>query len=75
MTDRAYPNLRTFMDATGITGTELANQLGCSQGFVSMLRSGDRRPSLPWALKIAAHCHIPLESLIPPPRRRMAKAS
>lgn len=65
MQRRVYPDLATYIrDNDGLTQAELARELGISESFLSMIKSRERQPTLPLALKISARCHVPLESLL-----------
>lgn len=46
-------NLHDYAESTGIKDKDLADMIGCSRGYITMLRLGIRkRPSLPVAFKI-----------------------
>lgn len=65
MPRRVYPNLFAFFkDNPDVSATQIANEVGCSYGFISMIKWGTRQPTLPLALRIASRCNVPLESLI-----------
>ena len=64
MPQRIYPNLKAFFRESGESQTDIANEIGISIASMSMIKWGQRQPALPLALKIAARCHVPLESLI-----------
>jgi transcriptional regulator with XRE-family HTH domain len=80
MPRRVFSNLRAFFEAQRelrqagkpfVTSMELADELGISYPYLSMIKWGDRQPDLELALRIAERCHVPLESLL----RRQKKAS
>lgn len=65
MPRRVYPDLAAFFRANpDVAGYQLAQELGCSPAYVSMIRWKERQPTLGLALKIAERCHIPIESLL-----------
>jgi len=57
--------LQDFFAGTNVTRREFAALAGISEGYLSLLLSGQRTPSLPLALRIAAEANIPVESLLP----------
>jgi transcriptional regulator with XRE-family HTH domain len=61
---RTYPNLTSYLLATGLTQAELAHKLHRSQAYVSKLVNGLQQPSLNEALRIARVCGVPVESLV-----------
>jgi transcriptional regulator with XRE-family HTH domain len=64
MPRRVYPNLASyFRDNPDETLTKVADELGISLPYLSMIKWGSRQPSLKVALDIAERCHVPLESL------------
>ena len=76
MPRRVYPDLLTFFKdqkdrQTGLTAQDVADELDISYSYMSMLKWGAREPDLELALRIAARCNVPLESLI----RRQRQAS
>jgi transcriptional regulator with XRE-family HTH domain len=76
MPRRVYPNLSAYFRDSGETLTQVAAELGISLPYMSMIKAGERQPSLSTALKIAARCHVPLESLIRKPfHQQHSKAS
>lgn len=64
MAKRTYPNLRAYLEDTGITQAELAGKLDRSQAYISKLLNGLQQPSLDEALRISRLCRIPVESLV-----------
>ena len=71
MPRRVYPNLSAYFKANrDETLTQVADEMGISLSYLSMIKWGIRQPSLPLALKLAQRCAVPLESLI-----RIARAS
>lgn len=74
MPRRVYPNLRAFFKAqkdkaTGVTAQDVADELGISYSYMSMIKWNEREPDLDLALRIQARCHVPLESLMRSERR------
>lgn len=61
---RTYPNLSSFLTDTGMNQAALAAYLGKTQPYISKLVRGLHQPPLDEALKIAAKCRIPVESLV-----------
>lgn len=72
---RTYPDLTSYLEATGQTQAELAAKLGKSQAFISKLRRGLIQPSLDEALRIASEIGIPVESLVSPRGNILAEKS
>jgi transcriptional regulator with XRE-family HTH domain len=64
MRRRTYPNITSYLLATGETQVELAAKLQRSQAYVSKLVNGLQQPSLNEALRIANICGVPVESLV-----------
>jgi transcriptional regulator with XRE-family HTH domain len=64
MKRRTYQNLTSYMKAHGLNQTELADELGRSQAYISKLLNGLQQPSLEEAIRISEHCRIPVESLV-----------
>jgi transcriptional regulator with XRE-family HTH domain len=62
-----YRTLSEYLDATGTRQEDFAARIGIGAPYVSLLASGQRTPSLPLAVRIAAEAHIPIESLLPVP--------
>ena len=63
MSRRTYPNLTSYLAATGLTQAQLAARLERSQAYVSKLVNGLHQPTLDEALRIARLCRVPVESL------------
>jgi DNA-binding XRE family transcriptional regulator len=61
---RKYKTLADYLDQTGTTQDFLAEKLGVSRSYVSLLASGERQPALPLALRIEALTGVPVESLV-----------
>jgi transcriptional regulator with XRE-family HTH domain len=61
---RTYRNLTSYLAETGMNQVELAAMLGKSQPYISKLIRGLHQPPLDEALRIAAKCRIPVESLV-----------
>lgn len=52
----------------GLSQTELARRVGCSQGYISMIEAGDSRQPSPSMLRKIADClGVPLASLLANP--------
>ena len=64
-----YPNLDTYLRRTGKCAMALADAVGCTFPHLNAIRWGERQPTLDLALKLAAHCHIPIQSLVLKKRR------
>lgn len=58
-----YSDLDEFFRETGKTHEWLADQIGVGRSYVSLLRSGQRQPSLELAIKIAHVTGVPVEAL------------
>jgi len=61
-----YENLGEYLSKTRTRLEDFAARVGVSESYVSMLANGQRTPSLPLALRIAAAANIPVASLLPP---------
>ncbi len=61
---RTYPDLTSYLDATGQTQAQLAAKLGKSQAFISKLLRGLTQPSLVESLRISRATGVPVESLV-----------
>jgi transcriptional regulator with XRE-family HTH domain len=69
MPRRVYANLRAYFEdhrlrQTGLRAMDVADDLHISHAYLSMIKWGQREPDLALALRIAAKCSVPLESLI-----------
>lgn len=60
-----YRDLNTYFEKTGKTQRWLAEQLGVSRGYVSLIASGERQPSLTVSLRIEKLTGVPIQSLVP----------
>lgn len=61
---RIYPNLRAYFAAEPVRQSEFAERLGISKGYLSDLKNGRVRPSLPLAARLSAEAGVPLESFL-----------
>ncbi len=57
-------SLSEYLKRTDTTHAALANLLGISRSYVTLLASGDRQPSLPLALRIQALTGVPAAALV-----------
>ena len=64
MTERIYPDLATFFDATDTKQEDFADTIGISASYMSRIKNKLAQPPLDLALRIADAAKIPLESLI-----------
>ena len=64
MSNRTYPSIAAYLDATGSTQVELAERLGISQAYLSKIARGLQQPSLDEALRISRILRVPVESLV-----------
>lgn len=62
-------NLTEFFEQGSMTRSEMADALGISQPYLSMIENRKRRIPLPLALQIKKLSGVPLESLLPGERR------
>lgn len=62
-----FKNLSEYLERTETRLEDFAARVGVGTPYVSMLANGQRRPSLPLAIKIAAEARIPIESLLTGP--------
>lgn len=64
MSHRTFPDLATYLRASGLTQAQLAQRLQISQAYMSKLVRRLQQPSLDEALRISRLCRIPVESLV-----------
>lgn len=64
MSRRVFPSLVAFFNQSTETQQQIADELGISKAYMSMIKWRERQPDLELALKIADRCNVPLESLI-----------
>lgn len=64
MANRAYPDLATFFEKSGVTQEQLAKRLGVSQAHISRIKLGLTDVPLSLAVRIAEEANIPIESLV-----------
>lgn len=65
MAIRVFASLAAYLRDRGRGGqVELAAELGISPAYLSLLKDRQRQPPLDLALRISAHCAVPLESLL-----------
>ncbi|HAM57556.1 MAG TPA: hypothetical protein DCQ64_19945 [Candidatus Rokubacteria bacterium] len=62
---RKPSTLNSYLAGRGVSQNALARELGISAIFLSEIRRGKRTPSLALAIRIAKHCRVPIESLVP----------
>lgn len=63
-TAKRYASLAAYLEDTGITHDALAERLGISRSYVTLLASGDRQPALDLALRIHAETGVEVASLV-----------
>lgn len=56
--------LDQWMENNGKSDAWLAGRVGVSRPFISRIRRGERQPSLPVALKLAAQTELPVATFI-----------
>jgi transcriptional regulator with XRE-family HTH domain len=61
-----YTSIREYLEQTGKTEKEFSAMIGISQGFVNLLKNGNRRPNPDLAAKIEEMTGIPLRNLLFP---------
>lgn len=61
-----YRTLNDYFEQTGTTHQALADRLGVTAAYVSMMRAGKRQPSLGMALRLHNETGVPLEALLRP---------
>ncbi len=62
---RVYPNLKAyFRENPGDSAKQVADDLGVSMAHISMIKWGQRQPTLALALRLSRRCHVPVESLL-----------
>ncbi len=61
--------IREWRNARGMTQTQLADAVGCSPAFISMVETGINQPSSEMLVRIAKQLTVSVEQLIaePPP--------
>lgn len=57
-----YPTLAAYLAATDDTQANVARRVGVSQAHISRIAAGDSVPRALLAARLAAYCHIPLDS-------------
>ncbi len=62
--DMIHKTISEYLNNTKTTGKQLADALGISDSYMSMLRLGQRRPSPELAQKIEAVTGIPFKKLL-----------
>ena len=66
------PALRTIRERTGITVTELARRVGCTQGHLSSLEAENRPASDTLIVAIARELRTDLAAIIRDPGQRLS---
>ena len=61
---RSYSSLRAYLVDTDTNQEQLATRLGISQPFLSMLLSGQRKPSVDLALRIEAETGVSVRAQV-----------
>ena len=61
-----YSSLVEYIEKTGVTQVELANQIGISQPHLNQILSGNKRPSPEVAARIEEISGVPFRSLLLP---------
>lgn len=59
-----YKSIADYLERTGKTEQEFAQELGVSQPFINMIKKGEKRPSPELALKIEKLTGIPFRALL-----------
>lgn len=62
---KPYASLSDYLDKTGTTHDALAERLGISRSYVTLIACGDRQPALDLALRIEAETGVPVAALVP----------
>lgn len=70
----AAQQLRDWIDRRGFNQVEAADRLGMTEGFISFLLNGHRRPSLAMAVKIEESTGIPASAWVKSARHTSKKA-
>lgn len=63
-----YRTLADYFEQTRATHESLADELGLTRPYISMIASGARQPSLNVALRIQSLTGVPVESLVSRPQ-------
>jgi transcriptional regulator with XRE-family HTH domain len=61
--NRIYPDLKAFLDDTGMTQAAFAEKVGASQSVISRIVNKQIVPDVALALRISKEARVPLESL------------
>lgn len=56
--------VKQFLERRGLTQEEFGDEIGVSQGMVSLYLSGEKRPSLDTLLSMSQYMKVPIEKLI-----------
>lgn len=64
--------VRRFLEQRDLTQEEFADQVGVTQGMVSLWLTGKKRPSLDNLLSISSITRIPIEKLIADLQKQVA---
>lgn len=65
-------HVQRFLEQRDLTQEEFADQVGVTQGTVSLWLAGSKRPSLDNLLRIASITRIPIEKLIADLQKQVA---
>lgn len=57
-----FTDLAAYFDATGETHARVARAVKSTQATISRIAAGDQIPRPPLAHRLAAYCHVPLDS-------------
>lgn len=66
MTKQRYLSLSDYFTQTGDTHQSLADQVGCTRQFITLLANGTRKADLPVARKIEKLIGVPAQTLVRP---------
>jgi transcriptional regulator with XRE-family HTH domain len=64
VTAKKYASLAAYLEDTETTHDALAERLGISRSYVTLLASGDRQPALDLAIRIEEATGVPVASLV-----------
>lgn len=71
MPQRVYADLVSyFKENPDDSAQQVADEVGCSYAYLSLIKWGHREPNLALALRLARRCRVPLESLVVEKKKR-----
>ena len=68
--DMLSENMKIIRNAKGITQTELAKLLGIKRGYIALLETKKKTPSIKFASRLAEALGVPIKELFEEPIQR-----